>query len=443
MNTTTAPRSILDGIPGLGGGPEKVKPLPVATPEDPQAPAHTQHPLVRGSVAAQALYHVISGERVIIIDAPPGGGKTGAVSTIAAHLANRYGKDLPNLSIATPTRAQGASMYGRLTEQMHPAQVTLAIKNADVPERPAGALDPKEVAALGRGTVSLRTLASLKLSVTKPGKSDRLLLVDEAYQATFSDVAAAASGFSQLVLVGDPGQIGPVVPVDTGAWDALKRAPHRRAPEAFATMPFVTRLHMDKSYRLGAASVAAIAPLYDFQFTTARPARTLGGLPEIGAVQHTDPTDSCDPALLRTVAQSAARLVGSTQSSTERDGTMSTKVLGQGDVAVVVALNAQVSMVTGMLHSMGLEHVTVGTADRLQGGEWAGVVALDPLAGGSASEHHLALGRLCVMASRHTTHLTWVHDGAWDEALDGMDATKAVATSRTVRRALTATPLGT
>lgn len=38
------------------------------------------------------------------------------------------------------------------------------------------------------------------------------------------------------------------------------------------------------------------------------------------------------------------------------------------------------------------------------------MVALDPLfRKTNASEHQLSLGRLCVTASRHMTHLTWVY----------------------------------
>ena len=41
------------------------------------------------------------------------------------------------------------------------------------------------------------------------------------------------------------------------------------------------RLHLDASYRLGPDSVAAIAPLYDCPFRSARPATALAGHREI------------------------------------------------------------------------------------------------------------------------------------------------------------------
>lgn len=50
------------------------------------------------------------------------------------------------------------------------------------------------------------------------------------------------------------------------------------------------------------------------------------------------------------------------------------------------------------------------------------MVALDPLVGKtSIGEHQLPLGRLCVMASRHMTHLTWVYAENWKDILATAD----------------------
>lgn len=444
MNTTSP--SILDGF---GFDSERPEPkLPVATPERDEHEPHTHRPLVRGSVAARALYEIIDGSRVVLVDAPPGGGKTAALTTLLSHLANRFGRDLPHITVATPTRAQARSLYDRLIEFVHPAQVNLAVRDAEVPKRAPGALSRQQVKDMGRGLIEIRTIASLRSAYkgTLNTHGRKIVLFDEAYQATFADVAAAASRFDQVVMVGDPGQIGPVVTVDTGAWESLRRAPHRRAPEAFATMDFAVKLAMDSSYRLGPRTVEAIAPIYPFTFTSARPERHLLDehgqvVPEIVHVPVPDVDQSLDVRLMQTIVGRVRDLVGSTAVDTDSEGT-TTSVLTEADVAVVVALNTQVTMLSGMLAAAGLENVTVGTADKLQGGEWRAIVALDPMAGGSASVHHLSIGRLCVMASRHTTHLTWVHDGAWAQALDEMDdAATTVRTSRKVRTALTRTAL--
>ncbi|WP_114906726.1 AAA family ATPase [Ornithinimicrobium murale] len=442
MNTTSP--SILDGFGFDSRRNEAELPVPQEPTEKGHEP-HTHRPLVRDSIAAQTLYQIISGQRVILIDSPPGGGKTSTLTTVISHLANRFGQDLPEITVATPRREQAMNLYQRLTDVMHPAQISLAVRNMEAPKAEEGALTASQVKELGRGRVSIRTVASLKRSRTSKQQTAgrKLLLIDEGYQVTFAEAAAAASGFDQVVMVGDPGQIGPVVTVDTGAWESLRRAPHRRAPEAFATMDFATRMSMGQSYRLGPDTVAAIAPLYPFDFASARPQRGLIGLngqvlPELGHVTVSDGKHSMDPRLLSVIVERVAALVGSTAVDTDSTGQRTSSVLTQTDVTVVVALNTQVTMLSGMLAAAGLDDVLVGTADKIQGGEWRAVVALDPMAGGSASEHHMAPGRLCVMASRHTTHLSWVHDGQWARALDEAPQQSAtVRTSRKVRKALT------
>lgn len=53
--------------------------------------------------------------------------------------------------------------------------------------------------------------------------------------------------------------------------------------------------------------------------------------------------------------------------------------------------------------------------------------------------HATSLGRLCVMASRHKSHLTWVHDGRWSQAIksDSTLSAKDGSRARAVREALT------
>ena len=94
-----------------------------------------------------------------------------------------------------------------------------------------------------------------------------------------------------------------------------------------------------------------------------------------------------------------------------------------------------------LLRGRDVDGVTVGTADSLQGGQSAAAVTLDPLTGADGhAPHALSPGRLCVMASRHYAHLTWVHDGAWRDAdalaQDREAAVVHVAAAQRVRGAL-------
>jgi hypothetical protein len=94
-------------------------------------------------------------------------------------------------------------------------------------------------------------------------------------------------------------------------------APQRRAPEVFKTHNDAACFAIRESYRLGPKSVAAVAPLYDFDLISARPPRRthLGDgtpLPEIAIVEVPVCDDPDNETTMRTVADRAAGLVGAT-----------------------------------------------------------------------------------------------------------------------------------
>lgn len=187
--------------------------------------------------------------------------------------------------------------------------------------------------------------------------------------------------------------------------------------------------------RLGPEAEASIAPLYQFAFRSGRPPRRINGLDEIEVLTVARSDDPYSLGTMVALADRAAELTAGTLVAADRHGTLTESRLRDSDVAVVVTHNAQVSAVSAMLRSRGLDKVTVGTSDRLQGGQWHAVVALDPLCGAEgARAHSLELGRLCVMASRHSTHLTWVHDGGWWALLDdGVVSKRSAEMHRAVR----------
>lgn len=386
---------------------------PRAEPSPEEVTAATQVPswqrLVPGSVLAKALYEAVSGRRVTVIDSPPGSGKTTLLVQAALWIAANT--DL-TLTVAAPTRAAATSVAERLADAEESASVVLALNGVDRASTPSIHTPGSGAFQGGAGDIVVRTMTSLAMSTSTV--SD-LLILDEAYQSTFASLAAAAKGCQQVLMIGDPGQIGPVTTADTSVFDESDYPPHGRAPDVLRTHPAAKVLHLPTSYRLGARTVEAIAPLYDFTFDSGRPDRAVTGHDEIESVQidRTDPVD-----LYADVARLAQGFVG--QEITTDDGT---RTLTPNDVAVVAGDNLAVNGIVGFLSNLGMfPGITVGTADRLQGGQWHAVIAVDPLASASTvSEHHLALGRLCVMASRHMTHLTWVHGGDWRDLIDAQE----------------------
>jgi hypothetical protein len=380
----------------------------------PKPPEPAPAPLVPGSVTAKALLRAWGGRsgEVTAVDSPPGAGKTTLAVTVAAHLVVRA---RARVVVATPTRAQAVGVCWRLASQIPASQVHCRISQIPAADLPRGVKDGSLLPDKD-GWVQVRTLASLGAS---PTDAD-LLIVDEAYQATFDDVISAADGADRLLLVGDPGQIGPVITFATGDWDRLAHRPHRRAPEGFSG---AERHHLPSSRRLGPASVEVVAPFYRFGFGSDAPdrhvevaGRRLGEIETLGVPGAAAPesVECCGPVAERAwQLATGATLVDGAGSGDGR------RPIRPGELAVVVARNAQVSVVTALLAERGVEAV-IGTADRLQGGEWPVVVALDPVAGAeSLSEHTSSTGRLCVMLSRHTHHLTWVTDPAAEGRFEG------------------------
>ena len=214
--------------------------------------------LVPDSPTAKALWRVWSGGLITVVDSPPGGGKSAAVATLAAHLAVRGGL---SVVVGTPTRRAALEIALRIAQQVPGDRMNLQSATTPVPGLYIGRRGYESGSG---GYVTIRTLDSCK---ARPPQVD-VLIVDEAYQCTFAKVAVAAEHARQLMLVGDPGQIGPVVAVDTSVWEHMANAPHRRAPEVYQDWPDTGTIHIATSYRLGQASVEAIA-----RSTTSRSSR--------------------------------------------------------------------------------------------------------------------------------------------------------------------------
>jgi hypothetical protein len=382
---------------------------------DQQAPASTTiRSLVPGSIVARTLYSVLRGQPVVVVNAPPGAGKTTLLLEVIDHLMVRSEM---SVRVCCPTRNGMKDVSRRLIEK---AESYPTLDYTVIPQENCVQHTADIAASTGR-TVSVTTIAS---AMVQPPEVD-LLIVDEAYQATVADLLMAADRATQVLLVGDPGQIGPVVTYNTLPWNGLSAAPHHRAPDVFIQRQDAEALHMDATYRLGKNTVEVIAPLYDFAFVSRRPKRRICNpagttMPEIRQVRLTreeiadaDKSGPRSTQVAKVVAEIASSFVGlKTQHIEAETGATINRALAPEDIAIVVSRNATSAAVEAYLASLDLAGITIGTADRLQGGQWQAVVALDPLVGPvTLSDHQLSLGRLCVMLSRHMTHLTWIHDG--------------------------------
>lgn len=395
-------------------------------------------PIEPGSVFAHALYNVWKGTRTTIIKSPPGAGK----STLVARLAYYLHSELPTLpvTVVTPTNGSGQALITRIAEAFGSDSV-VAASSKIMPE--AWAERVGFGSALGTGAIAVQTIASAGMSRKNTEKGDGgLYIVDEAYQSSFSDTIAAIDKADQVLFVGDPGQIGPVVTVDTKVFDRAHTPPHIPAPIAFERDPEAVVLSLDHTYRLGQTTTDIIQHFYDFPFDSKRSEKYVEGHAEVEtSVVATAPV-AHDPDLLDEVCDKVVELLGKKYVQVDDGGNVEDMYLAGRHMAVVVAHNAQRSYVesrlAGLLDPYDSAMITVGTADSLQGGQWPAVVALDPFAGVKAvTDHHSSPGRLCVMLSRHTAHLSFITCEDWKLSIASADVSSSERKAhRKVRRML-------
>jgi hypothetical protein len=365
-----------------------------------------------------------SGPRGIIVDSPPGAGKSTLVVRAAAGLAgggersiivaqtNHQVNDLARRLAASSPRLALGRLTG--TEYNVPADV-MALPGLRVAEK---------VNQLGSAAVIVATAA--KWAAVRD-RSWSWAILDEAYQMRSDMLLLIADRFDRGLFVGDPGQLDPFSPVDTPRWIGLPHDPMLNAVTVLqAHNPTLPVHQLPVSWRLPASAAPVISrafyPFSPFRAGTEpgtrslrfsatgmrgpvdealdTAARTGWALYELPA-RHTVRTD-CEAA--DAAAALAARLLsrGAVASCELRPAGQS---VGPGDIAVGVTHRDQAEQVRQALARVmpgAAAQVRVDTANRLQGAEYQVTIVLHPLSGRhDATEFHLEAGRLCVLASRH------------------------------------------
>lgn len=446
---------------GLSPEPITAAAAPPASAADPTraTEATGRHPLALepDSPLARAVFEVWQGRPVTVVKAAPGSGKSTLITRLVSLLLLRTEF---TVAVLTPTRSAAFDLAERIGESLQEncgprtdyACVFGVTKANEFPLRYAlasGQAKPETRKVL------VRTIASAT-GLRNPVEAD-VIIVDESYQATLSDMAVALRKTGQVVLVGDPGQIGPVITVDDTVWAGQKTSPTRRAPELLAERHDAVIIELDTTYRLGPDSTRLLDHLYDFPINCGRSPRHIthrpgidhtglrtadGGLPEIVRQVLPDVTDRNDSRYLRSIAEIARSYLGRTVHITTPEDEQTDYTIEAIDICVVAAYRTQVARLTAILDSYKLGRFRVGTADSLQGGQWHVVIAVDPLIGAETAEgHNASPGRLCVMLSRHITHLVWVHDTRWPIVIASTPAREPTRnTSRTVREQLSRFP---
>ncbi len=390
----------------------------------------TQAAEARDRVLLQMLEAVDRSEPLVVLKAPPGSGKTYVTERAAALAYARKRR----VAIACQTNTQVDDFCRRMAEDLPGVMVVrFASAAADVQDLGRTVRWESDAKLLPTGPSVVVSTAAKWATSAEPEPFD-VLLIDEAWQLGWADFMLLSTVAKTFILVGDPGQIAPVVSLDTARWETARLPPHRPAPELMLrdaglaplvlSLPVTTRLPYD--------TAALVGRFYDFEFGAwagpgdrclkLTPSRrpdavdaaldllstgSIAGLtlptPGGGA-----PADD-DPELAIAAARLVARLVKRRAVAVRESGKEPLQLADIGLCATHRVMVARLQEALAMEVGAGAADVRVDTAERWQGLERKVMVAVHPLSGVvEPSTFDLDTGRLCVMASRHQVGLILV-----------------------------------
>ncbi|GAA3448869.1 AAA family ATPase [Dactylosporangium matsuzakiense] len=356
----------------------------------------------------------------VVVDSPPGAGKSTLVVRAATHIA-AHGEPLAIVAqtneqvddlIVNLARAVPQSPIGRLSAQGYAAAPRIA--------RHGNVTVDSAVAGLAGSAIVIGTAA--KWSTVTSGEWP-CAIIDEAYQMRSDALLQIAGRFNRTLFVGDPGQLDPFSTVDTERWAGLSWDPQLSAVAVLLRHnPNIPQHRLPVSWRLPATAAPVVSdafyPFTGFTAGTARSDRSLtfttrafGSSPvdktlelaaETGWALHELPARHSmrtDDEVARACAAVAQRLVerGATAISERSPEPVP---VTPDRIAIGTAHRDQAAAVRQ--HLPADSGITVDTANRLQGREYDVTVIWHPLSGRrDATAFHLEAGRLCVLTSRH------------------------------------------
>jgi hypothetical protein len=362
----------------------------------------------------------------VVVDSPPGAGKSTLVVRAAAHIA-ATGEPL---MIVAQTNEQVDDLVARICDK-HP-HLTVGRLSAGGYAPPLRML---ELPGVRVGT-RIQDLGDPDIVIATADKwawiGDRVwpwAIVDEAYQMRSDKLLRIAGLFERALFVGDPGQLDPFSIVDGDRWSGLSWDPLQSAVSVLLRHnPDLPVHRLPVSWRLPASAAPVVSqafyPFTGFRSGTDHGDRALEEAARSGWAllelpnRHTVRTDG---EAVQAVAKLAERLL---QRGAVAGSEQGERPVTADRIAVGAAHRDQVAAI----RAAGLPaEITVDTANRLQGREYDVTIVLHPLSGRrDATAFHLESGRLCVLASRHRHACVVVARAGIAELLDAHPSAEPV-----------------
>lgn len=378
--------------------------------------------------------------KVIVVEAPPGAGKTFLVAVSVAHAVQRK---TPPLVVANSYE----QIFGavRRVTQLFPKIKPMIFaskdrKNKEYAKANAYGFDWgitwREVAtAIEQGRPIFTVVSKARVSrLSDEGQQEHVfpwMIIDEAFQVTDAEFALLSPLADRFLMVGDRGQIQPIVTTDPAQWRNDPLGPHLSAPEAIVLRKHLTseivKSPMTISRRLSQQTVDILQPIFypTLPFIGNKEIREIlkpidldnspearifaegcgqqkkGFIPVL--VSGIGRKNSTDLGALRAMSD-LAKFICTTAPVIKTDTTE--RPTTPEDIVLLVTRNNERRWLQQQLTEW--PGITIATANKFQGSEKPISLVLHPLSGKTrATDFDLESGRLCVVLSRHT-HLSFV-----------------------------------
>ncbi|MDO0917773.1 AAA domain-containing protein [Streptomyces sp. DT2A-34] len=399
-------------------------------------------------LSRQAVDHILTAltatsHRGVVVDSPPGAGKT----TLVVDAAQNLIRPRHPCMIVAQTNAQVDDLATRLARRA--PELTVARLSGQSYRLPARLHDWLHVLPNLTITTDAPRAASADVVVataskwaTVQGWHREWAIVDEAYQMRSDALLKIAHLSDRSLFVGDPGQLDPFSAIPTERWMGLPHDPMASAVAVLLKMnPDLPVLSLPVSWRLPASAAALISDAF---YLTPFRAGTDAGTRRLtfaiagvrgGAVDQTvelaartgwalHELPACHTG--RIDSQAAHAAISIAQRLLAREATAycedhpAGRPLEARDIAIGTAHRDQAGYLQQLLRAdPRLDGIDVDTANRLQGREYAVTIVLHPLSGRrDTSSFHLEAGRLCVLTSRHRHACIVVARAGIDRLLD-------------------------